>query len=97
MKDTEIPRQQCPYCGCKQDTTSSALGDYTPTPGCYSICLNCRKVSVFGDDMQTRKPTDEEAEAILQHGGVTRVQMAIAAVNAPDLRKRHRPDRKDPT
>lgn len=88
MKDYNIPKQQCPYCGYKMDTSLSPFsGGKPPTPGCISICLNCGKAGVFGDDLRCRKPTDDEKEEILKNDKVIITQMAIANINKPDLRK----------
>jgi hypothetical protein len=60
----------CPYCGWVVKSVDSALEDGLGAPGTHDcasmfMCLACDAVSVFADDGQLRKPTEEERAAII--------------------------------
>lgn len=57
----------CPH--CSTDLTSATkmvaerMGGFTPTTGDCSICFTCTEIAVFevnGEDVDLRKPTDDE-------------------------------------
>lgn len=77
MEDHKMPESPCPDCGLEQD---SALGEtgHAPSKGDVSICIKCAGISVFGDGMVRRPPTEEEIlEMPLDE--ISRYQRAIRA------------------
>lgn len=57
----------CPACGYRNDAQGTFEGDFTPSDGDYSVCMQCACVSLYTvtDDgvFSVRRPTpDEEAE-----------------------------------
>lgn len=62
MKSHEIQPQKCPFCGytCTHSTGIAQDEAWSPEPGSRSICIKCRKVSVYGDNLLLRKPTESE-------------------------------------
>ncbi len=52
---------ECPHCHHSVDTGACSQGDANPKPGDKSICAYCGEISVFADNLQLRKPTEEEA------------------------------------
>jgi len=77
MKDTKLSEQPCPYCGSILDGTTSAFGDYDPSPGAMTVCIECTKVSIFDDNLVMRLPTDEEEFIINTFPAIKRVLDAI--------------------
>jgi len=63
MKTTVTPNSICPYCGHKFNRASNPEGQ-VPTPGDYSVCIECSEILVFDDDLLLRKPTDKELEDV---------------------------------
>lgn len=64
MKDTDVPASPCPYCGRECNGALDALGDASPAPGDFSVCLYCRRLACFGDHLQLRCPSLAELEEI---------------------------------
>lgn len=68
----------CPWCGYQNNAhTDVARAGHRPRPGDVSICSMCVEVSIFTADTSLRKPTDDEATAILAD---PRVKSAAAAL-----------------
>ncbi len=80
MDDTRIPGSPCPDCGLVQD---GALGEAgaVPSAGDVSICMKCQGISVFGEGMIRRPPTEAELlEMPLDE--ISRYQRALSKVLA---------------
>lgn len=61
VTDNVMPVSTCPHCG-KQVDRATGIGAHVPQPGAVSVCVSCAGISVIGDDMQLRLPTDAEYE-----------------------------------
>ena len=62
-RETLTPATACPWCGYKIDAASSADPrdpEATPSPGDFSICLECASPLFFTEGLGLRKPTPEE-------------------------------------
>jgi hypothetical protein len=59
VRNTRVPQSACPFCFARLDAATSIRG-FVPTPGSYSICLDCGRLLVFTADLELRKPTMEE-------------------------------------
>lgn len=54
----ELAQSNCAECGAKLDR---ATGPDAPSPGDFTVCIDCANVNVFTDALEMRKPTLEEA------------------------------------
>jgi len=76
----EIKPHRCPYCGKENHKATNPLGsDIIPPPGSLSLCIGCAGISIFNDDLTTRKPTEEEKEEILKDANVQRLIIELKA------------------
>jgi hypothetical protein len=55
-----VPASNCPNCGKLCDAVTRIEEDATPSPGDFTICLDCKHLMVFADDLTLRNPTDAE-------------------------------------
>lgn len=62
MPDHRIPPSPCPDCGKMQDGAYAPDHEALPKPGDISVCISCYGVSIFGDDMMRRLPTEADIE-----------------------------------
>ncbi len=58
----EVPLSTCPACKYEMDMATSVQGEATPTPGSYSICINCATILVFDDTLRVQIPSHEEMQ-----------------------------------
>lgn len=63
-----MPEQRCPHCGYAMDSAQSLSNpDADPSPGDYTICLDCGELSKFLFNLSMVKlTTDEEVEFFLE-------------------------------
>lgn len=54
---TETPESTCCECGHK---VNMASGEGTPSPGDFSLCIECASLNVFSDGITFRQPTLDE-------------------------------------
>jgi hypothetical protein len=78
-KTTRHKPSQCPYCGHLIDASTSAE-DASPGPGDVTVCLNCREIVVFADDMSLRLPTEQELIEVAGNDKVLAVLLALADI-----------------
>jgi hypothetical protein len=71
-----VPPTKCPECGV---VNSGALGvDGTrPKKGDVSICMYCRHISIFTEDLGLREPTIDE---MLAMGREPKIQAALSVL-----------------
>lgn len=50
----------CPNCSAEIDSATGIDHDASPNSGDVTICLHCRSILIFGDDLRLRFPNDEE-------------------------------------
>jgi len=66
MDAVQVPMlaTKCPTCGALLDGAAipeSATDDRSgPKSGDYTICIKCREISRFDDDLQLRAPTEKD-------------------------------------
>jgi hypothetical protein len=60
LEGPNLPPSPCTNCGKLVDSATALDGDHVPKPGDVTICLDCRHLMVFADDMTVRNPTDDE-------------------------------------
>jgi hypothetical protein len=59
-----VPQSKCTNPACGRPLNGAGLLDQVqipPSPGDASMCLYCRHLMIFGDNMVLREPTREEA------------------------------------
>jgi uncharacterized protein with PIN domain len=78
MASTDTPESNCPSCGKLLDAASS-FKNAVPSPGDFSICINCGHILVFADDLTVRNPTDAEIVEIAGNRDLILMQKALAA------------------
>lgn len=91
MKTTRTAPVSCPECGYAMDAHTSANPNEpnaTPSPGDYTVCIECAAILLFTPEMKMRTTTlRERNDAPLQ---VLSVVRAVTLVNASG-RKSNRP------
>lgn len=55
-----MPLSYCPYCAHNVDRALQASEDPDPRPGDIAVCAYCAKVSLYTEDFQLRKVSDDE-------------------------------------
>lgn len=64
MRTTTTPTSRCPACGYVIDRASSVEGDATPTPGDFSVCMDCGAVLRFDAALRVRLASGDEVAAL---------------------------------
>jgi hypothetical protein len=50
----------CPTCGKMLDGATDIIGDATPSAGDFTVCVGCRDILVFTDELGLRALTEED-------------------------------------
>ena len=50
----------CPNCGRPLNAGATPTNERPPEPGDVAICMDCRHVGIYAEDMHVRNPTDKE-------------------------------------
>ena len=87
LLDTRVPESSCPNCGKPLDAAMSTEGDHKPSPGDMTICMDCRHLCAFAEDMSLRELTDDEVVVV---AGDKRVLRAMKALGDLERRKERR-------
>jgi len=76
VRTTEIAPTACPACG---EVIEAATGHGTPAPGCVTLCIYCRAILIFTDDLQQRLMSNAEWAALPreQRELITRIREAL--------------------
>lgn len=79
-------KTECPYCHEELDR-STGMSPYNPedkkpSPGDVSVCSECGEISIFDQDMNMVKPSDEERAELIQDEHVAKTSFMIKAVKA---------------
>ena len=78
LLDTRVPESSCPNCGKRLDSAMSTEGDRKPSPGDITICMDCRHLCAFAEDMGLRELTDDEVVAVAGDKRVLRAMKALS-------------------
>jgi hypothetical protein len=90
MRDTRVPEQQCPSCGCKLNAMCDLEGEAVPNDGNrpFTVCIECAEVLVVEPDFSLRlldaDDMDELPADFLQE--LKTLQERILKVNATRVR-----------
>src|SRR6185436_4451519 len=76
-----MSRNLCPYCLCPSRRGHKEACAFK-NAGEFILCFNCAEVSVLGPEMELRKLTSEEMEAVRRSGLVRTLQGLIRAIRA---------------
>jgi hypothetical protein len=87
LLDRRVPESSCPNCGKPLDAAMSTEGDHKPSPGDMTICMDCRHLCAFAEDMRLRELTGDEVVAV---AGDQRVLRAMKALGDLERWKQHR-------
>jgi hypothetical protein len=63
VETTRVPESRCLGCGAVQSATTSLDGQ-RPSPGDFTVCLECGHLMVFADDLTVRELTEGEMHDI---------------------------------
>jgi hypothetical protein len=77
LLDTRVTESSCPNCGKRLDAALSTEGGHKPSPGDITICLDCRHLCAFAEDMGLRELTDDEVVAVAGDKRVLRAMKAL--------------------
>lgn len=85
LREHVTPKLVCPYCHANLDRSSGVWHEQKPSAGDCTICIKCRKVSMFIEDKdkmeyRLRKPNADEIELILKDPEIIRLQMIMATL-----------------
>ncbi len=56
----EVKPSSCLACGYEMDRATMINGDSGPAPGDMTLCMRCRHLMAFADDLSLRELTDSE-------------------------------------
>lgn len=80
-----VTASRCPTCGAEHDAASDPNDDAAvPTPGSYTVCINCAALLRFGQGFEL-EPVSVSEELSLDRqtrGQIARVQTAIHLLRA---------------
>jgi hypothetical protein len=74
-----VPLSRCVECGYvpKQLAPMDPDTPCDPYPGAYMICFKCGKIQIFGDDLEPRELTQQEAEAAFLSPDILAARLVI--------------------
>jgi hypothetical protein len=82
--DQRLP-VSCPWCGRTNDRHCNAAGPGpAPKPGDVGICWGCHRAFVFADELQARRPTEDEATEIAANDQIRMARAAMRSAARPD-------------
>lgn len=84
LRDSQIPKCQCPWCGHILDRAMSAnpkKPNATPRPGDVTICISCAQILVFANDLTVRASAPGEIELT---PAMRRAQQAVRELDRRD-------------
>ena len=74
----QTPKSKCPSCEHEMDQVT---GPEQPKPGDVTICINCRHICIFDDEMKLRNPTDDEAKELAGNKEIITIMNALGKVS----------------
>ncbi len=75
--ETRVPSSMCCECGYGMDACS---GPSKPSPGDFTLCINCASLNVFADDLTLRHPLDEEFFAAAADSDIQQMRRVILSL-----------------
>jgi DNA-directed RNA polymerase subunit RPC12/RpoP len=70
----------CHYCGAKHELATGLFQaeSHKPEPSSVSLCIRCGKASVFSEQLELRKPTEDEASVLAIDPRIIEAQIVMA-------------------
>lgn len=87
LLDTRVPESSCPNCGKQLNAAMSTEGDHKPSPGDITICMDCRHLCAFAEDMNLRELMDDEVVAVAGDQRILRAMKALGDVERSKERR----------
>jgi hypothetical protein len=87
VKNFRVPDTRCVNCNKLLDGAAAIAGSRGPRPGDVTVCLDCRHLMVYGDDLQLRNPTDDE---IVEMAGTPELILGMKMLEHFDKWKEHK-------
>lgn len=84
--DHTIPESSCPFCGATMSGACNLFGEEGPSPGDFTICIECEAVLTFDQGYHLRAATDAELKEIASDPRLKRIIDAFAAVKKQEGR-----------
>jgi hypothetical protein len=81
IEEYHVPGSACINCGKDIDAASPVGSGRAPQSGDFSICLYCRHLMVYGDDLRVRNLTDEE---VIEVAGDPDLVLAMKMLESAD-------------
>lgn len=79
-----VPNAACINCGKDMDAASPVTGGRAPQAGDIALCLYCRHLMAYGDDLRIRNLTDEE---VIEVAGDREILLAMQMLEHYDYWK----------
>lgn len=76
-----IPVSHCTNCGWECDDATGVATEDDPSPGDFTVCIECGHLMAYADDLTLRDLTDAEVIEIAGDSRIIAAQRAIAARN----------------
>lgn len=73
---TKLDRDRCPHCGMILDAATGTKHDTRPEAGDYTVCVECVRVAIYGENLRLRQLTEaekREAESMPELQNVVRL------------------------
>jgi hypothetical protein len=90
-KTRRLTSGRCPFCAHELDAVTPGPGedaDAAPSPGDFSVCIQCSAVLVFdGDPLALRAPTDAELQEVGGYCSMQVLQQALGQLHGRDRRQ----------
>jgi hypothetical protein len=67
MRHSHTPVSLCLNCGLKLSAATDIESVEKPQPGNIAVCIECRHVMVYADDLTLREPNDDEIKELAGH------------------------------
>jgi len=87
VKTYRVPDSICINCGKSLTAASPVTGGRAPQPGDIAICLDCRHLQVYADDMKIRNLTDDE---VVEVAGDEEIVLAMNMLGGFDKWRKRR-------
>jgi hypothetical protein len=80
---TETPGCICVHCGHEHSHTT---GDGQPTPGDFTLCIDCGNLNVFDENLRFRRATKREAQEANEMDELQDLHAALMRAKRPRIK-----------
>lgn len=64
METTRTPETQCPSCQCSIDAATALTEDVTPSPGDFTVCIQCAAILRFDRELHLKETVYHELKEL---------------------------------